>query len=724
MLDITPWHIESREGEDRSYLESVFSQGNGYMGVRGYRPDQRGKHPAWRSTFLAGFYEYIRPGITDLVNQPDFSALQFTLNGTDSEELEISDLRQRLDMRLGLVAWEYTLTGPNSCRTQVRQERFLSMADRHMAAIRLTLAPVNWSGEATVYGGIDGDVVNLPISDDQLTENVEFTRLWERVTPETLPSGGILTAVTGVSHRKSVLGYLLCGEGECHTRTSERGVATEIRAALSMGKAWSCEKYVAVACYRDKAPEDIVRDRLFSLQGNDFSQLLAQSTQVWDQIWRDADIQIEGNGEWQGALRYNIFQLIQAMPYGDPHASIGARGLTHGRYKGCYFWDTEIFMLPFFAHVQPEAAKSLLEYRYNTLPDAIESAKRFSAKGARYSWMASDTGYEQCETWDTGCCEVHITADVAYAVSQYCTLTGDSVFLQNCGAEMLMETARYWVDRFNYSAKEDRYHLLFVKGPDEYCGVTVDDFYTVSLARDNLEQAAEAADRLEREAPAAWKKLLEKIQLRPEERDQWRDIAAKVVLCRDASSGVWRQDATFALLEPLDIRSCKEDCVPLYHKISFDRLQRYQVLKQPAVLMYMALRPDRFSQEEMEAAWEYYEPKTLHDSTLSFGIHALVAARLGSTTEAVRYFERSLFLDLRDVMKNTGREGIHTASLGATWQAAVLGFGGLTVRDGQLSAKEHLPNDIQEMRFHIVFQGKRYGVLLRKGEKEEIFLDT
>lgn len=723
MLDITPWCIEGREGEDRSFLESVFSQGNGYMGVRGYRPDRRGKHPAWRSTFLAGFYEYIRPGITDLVNQPDFSALQFSLNGTDSEKLAISDFRQRLDMRLGLVTWEYTLTSPNGSRTRVMQERFLSMADRHMAALRLTLTPIDWSGDAVVSGGIDGDVVNLPISDDQLTENVEFTRLWEKVTPEALSSGGFLTAVTGVSHRKSVLGYLLYGEGERRTRTSERGVATELRAVLSTGKPWSCEKYVAVACFRDEAPENIVRERLFALQGKDFGRLLAQSAQVWDAVWRDADIQLVGNDEWQGALRYNIFQLVQSMPYGDSHASVGARGLTHGRYKGCYFWDTEIFMLPFFAHVQPEAAKTLLEYRYNTLPDAIESAKRFSAKGARYSWMASDTGYEQCETWDTGCCEVHITADVAYAVRRYCTLTGDSAFLRACGAEMLMQTARYWADRFNYSAAEDRYHLLFVKGPDEYCGVTVDDFYTVSLARDNLEQAAEAADWLEQEFPAAWKTLSEKLRLRPEEREHWRDVAAKVVLCRDADSGVWRQDATFALLEPLDIPSCKDDCVPLYHKISFDRLQRYQVLKQPAVLMYMALRPDRFSQEEMEAAWDYYEPKTLHDSTLSFGIHALLAARLGRTAEAAQYFERSLFLDLRDVMKNTGREGIHAASLGATWQAAVLGFGGLTVQDGRLSVRERLPDAIREMRFHVFFQGRRYGVILRKDEIPEIFLD-
>lgn len=720
-LRITPWRIESLDPDDRSFRESIFSQGNGYMGTRGYRPDQRGAHPAWRSTFLAGFYEYVKPGITDLVNHPDFSGIQFRLNGTDSEAHTVSDFLQTLDLRCGLVTWAYILTDRAGNQTRVKQEKFLSMADRHLAAIRVSLTPVNWSGALELSGGIDARVENLPVSDDQLTENVEFVKMWSDVRTEPRPAGGQLTAQTRISHRQIAQSYLFSGKGSLKTEAADEWVTTTINARLSQGMTWVGEKRIAVASFRDGDAGEIVKEKSEELKDTTFDELLVESALAWEKIWKQADVQLIGNDEWQGAIRYNIFQLIQAMPYGDTHASIGARGLTHGRYKGCYFWDTEIFMLPFFAYTQPNAAKSLLQYRCHTLPDAVESAKRFSAKGARFSWMASDTGFEQCGTWDTGCCEIHITADIAHAVMQYVELTGDEAFLRDCGTELLLQTARYWVDRFNYVSVEDQYHLLFVKGPDEYCGVTCDDFYTVSMARDHLEQAAAAVKWMEKTYPEDWAVLAEKTGFQPEETEKWKDIAAKVVLRRRGE--LWKQDATFDLLEPLDIQAHKDDDAPLYHKIGFDRLQRYQVLKQPAVLMYMALCPEKFSKDEVEAAWNYYEPKTLHDSTLSFGIHALVAARLGYEEKAVHYLEKSLFLDLKNVMKNTAGEGIHTASLGATWQAMVLGFGGLSIRNGVLNVENRLPPGIEEMRYRVCHKGIPHQITIRKNQKPEIFVE-
>ena len=720
-LRITPWRIESLDPDDRSFRESIFSQGNGYMGTRGYRPDQRGAHPAWRSTFLAGFYEYVKPGITDLVNHPDFSGIQFRLNGTDSEAHTVSDFLQTLDLRCGLVTWAYILTDRAGNQTRVKQEKFLSMADRHLAAIRVSLTPVNWSGTLELSGGIDARVENLPVSDDQLTENVEFVKMWSDVRTEPRPAGGQLTAQTRISHRQIAQSYLFSGKGSLKTEAADEWVSTTINARLLQGMTWVGEKRIAVASFRDGDAGEIVKEKSEELKDKTFDELLAESVLAWEKIWKQADVQLIGNDEWQGAIRYNIFQLIQAMPYGDTHASIGARGLTHGRYKGCYFWDTEIFMLPFFAYTQPNAAKSLLQYRCHTLPDAVESAKRFSAKGARFSWMASDTGFEQCGTWDTGCCEIHITADIAHAVRQYVELTGDEAFLRDCGTELLLQTARYWVDRFNYVSAEDQYHLLFVKGPDEYCGVTCDDFYTVSMARDHLEQAAAAVKWMEKTYPEDWAVLAEKTGFQPEETEKWMDIAAKVVLRRRGE--LWKQDATFDLLEPLDIQAHKDDDAPLYHKIGFDRLQRYQVLKQPAVLMYMALCPEKFSKDEVEAAWNYYEPKTLHDSTLSFGIHALVAARLGYEEKAVHYLEKSLFLDLKNVMKNTAGEGIHTASLGATWQAMVLGFGGLSIRNGVLNVENRLPPGIEEMRYRVCHKGIPHQITIRKNQKPEIFVE-
>ena len=719
-----PWRIESHTPEDRSYRESIFSMGNGYMGTRGYRPDERGEHSAWRSTFLAGFYEYIKSGITDLVNHPDFSLMQFSLNGLDSEKHTVSEFTQALDMRSGLVTWDYILEDAAGHKTQVRQEKFLSMADRHVAALRISLTPLNWSGELEISGGIDASVENLPISDDQLTKNVEFAKIWSDITTVKLSNGGLLRAQTALSHRKIAQAFSMHGEGIMDTVQEDKGIAVVLRTHLTEGNEWICEKRVAVASFRDGDAEKIVREKAAELQNKSFDKLLEDSTEAWAKLWRASDVRITGNDEWQGAARYNIFQLMQAMPYGDSRASIGARGLTHGRYKGCYFWDTEIFMLPFFAYTQPNAAKTLLDYRYFTLPDAVKSAANFSAKGARYSWMSSDTGYEQCGSWDTGCCEIHITADIAHAIGQYASLTGDEAFMRDSGVEILLQTARYWVDRFNYSAAEDCYHLLFVKGPDEYCGVTTDDFYTVSLARDHLLLAADSVSMVREKFPEDWKALAEKTGFKPEETDKWREIAQKIVLRQDSSTMLWKQDATFDMLQPLDINAHKDDDEPVYHKISFDRLQRYQVLKQPAVLMYMALCPEKFSKEELEAAWNYYEPRTLHDSTLSFGIHALLAARLERKAEAVRYFEKSAFLDLKNVMRNTGNEGIHTASLGATWQALILGFGGLSIRSGVPVVENRLPDEIEEMSYCFSFKGITYRITVRKGQTPEIVQET
>lgn len=725
-INISPWHISCREADDaiRSYRESIFSQGNGYMGIRGYRPDEQGCHKAWRSTFLAGFFEYIRPGITDMVNQPDFSAAELCLDGMSASSMRMEEFCQTMSLRDGVVTWSFILENDRGGGTQVEIKRFLSMADKHLAGIHYRITPINCEETVSLLSGIDADVENLPIADNQMESNTQMLRLWKNAKHTNVPLGGALTVETKTSGRKVAMAYTLISDWKDAVEEEirrENYVGTKLSVHLNPGEAWQIDKLIAVASFRDtESPEDYVADKLTAVKHDGFDALLQENHKAWEAVWEDADVALTGNDVWQGAVRYNISQLIQATPEGDEHASIGARGLAHGRYKGCYFWDTEIFMLPFLRYTRPQAARSLLMYRFNTMQDALESAKRFSTKGARFSWMSSDTGFEQCETWDTGCCEIHITADIAYAIGKYIEQAGDEAFLREYGAELLIQTARYWVDRFSYCQAEDKYHLLFVKGPDEYCGVTTDDFYTVKMAAHNLLLAGEAVKRMGREYPEAWKALQNKLSFCPEEPSLWHEITEKTVLQFDEEKKLWMQDSTFAYLEPLDVSACKEGNIPLYHKFSFDRLQRYQVLKQPAVLMYMALRPEEFSEEEVRAAWNYYEPITLHDSTLSFGVHAMMAAKLGLREKAVAYFEKSMFLDLRNVMCNTGNEGIHTASLGATWQALILGFAGISVTNGKIKCTPHLPEQIQSMEFQIYHRGQRYRVHVGQGNSATI----
>ncbi|TAH75054.1 MAG: glycoside hydrolase family 65 protein [Anaerolineaceae bacterium] len=726
-LDITPWEIVAlgASNDIKDYCESIFSQGNGYMGVRGYSPIGRKNNNAERTTFISGFFEYIRPGITDMVNQPDFAASKIFINGTDINEMSVADYKQVLNMKDGTVLWSYTVLDKENRRTQIRIIRFLSMGNKHTAAIRFEVFPENHNSSIILETGIDGNVINLPIADNQLSDNTQFVNMWGKINSSSIGKKGSITAETIYSNRITTMEYYINIPKEykavIEADTKDNYTGSIIKFSGMQGNRYVIDKLISVANYRDgENIGDIAQNHLEQCIKFGFDGMLVESKKVWQRIWEHSDVKVESSQELQGAIRYNIFQLIQSDPSDDPYASIGARGLMHGRYKGCYFWDTEIFMLPLFLNTNPEAARNLLLYRYNTLEDAMESAKRFSLKGARYSWMSSDTGFEQCETWDTGCCEIHITADIVYAIGRYIEQTGDINFLKDYASEIYIQTARYWKERFTYDEQKDCYNLIHVKGPDEYCGVTINNFYTVKMALHNLTLALDSIKLMEKEFPEKWESLREKTQLVKDETKKWQDIIDKAVTYYDKDRELWIQDPIFEGLEPIDIGAYKDDNIPLYHKLSYDRLQRYQVLKQPDVLMYMALFPEEMPRNQMLAAWNYYEPKTLHDSTLSFGIHALIAARLGLRKEAWRYFNKSIFLDLKNLMSNTAKEGIHTAALGASWQALIFGFAGVWINSQGISCEPNLPEDIQSMQFKICYKSAIYELIIKYGKKPEI----
>lgn len=722
---IKPWCIVTEDSSSASqeFYESIFCQGNGYMGVRGFSPEGVKKNQYDRCTFLAGFFEFIKPGITDMVNTPDFFATHICFNGKDINQLSINEgsSHQELNMHNGLFKRSMEFKDSKGYITKVVMERFLSISDVHVAALRYRITPINYSGTLSFETGIDGDTVNRPIADNQASSNDDTVLLWKDIEVTSEGMRGSLSQKTKFSEREIADAYVL------HTNWFESGSISpiiksqyaggSIETGMNKGNTYIIDKFISVYCYRDTNEKLLETANLSACRAEQkgFEQLLKENEECWKEKWFVADVEVEGSEEIQGAIRYNIFQLIQTNAENDPKVSIGARGIMHGRYKGCYFWDTEIFMLPFFIYTNPKAAKNLLMYRYNTLKDAITSSGYFSLEGARYSWMCSDTGFEQCETWDTGCCEIHITADVAYAIASYGKATGDMDFMKNFGYEIYLQTARYWVSRITYDEAENIYNMLFVKGPDEYCGVTSNNTYTNWLVIENLKQAVNAVEYLKQEMPEQWQVLKEKINFIEDEAVKWLDIIKKIKVNFDKEKDLYIQDDLFMKSEPLNISDYKLDDAPLYHKLSFDRLQRYRVLKQADVIMLMLLYPEEFTVKQKIAAWEFYEPLTLHDSTLSFGVHAEMAAQLGDKKKAEYYFLKSLYLDLNNIMNNTATEGIHTASLGATWQALVMGFGGLRVReDGLQLVKPMLPKPLQKMSFRVIYQGDRYLATITK----------
>jgi kojibiose phosphorylase len=707
MIQYEPWKIRCEGREDPKFLESIFSQSNGYLGSRcSFFMD--GAKAYERCNYLAGGFDYISPGVTDMVNLPDLFHLQFSL-GTG----EYQSFSQSLDMRNGLFERKSVWKDTKGRETQIDISRFISMDNKHVSALSLELTALNYSGNAAILMGIDGKTMNLPVDDDQTKENLDTVSMLSVSETETGEDYCFLKADSKATSRLHVAmtACIFQSLGTVKDASMPDCPAKELNIPLVEGEMVRIEKILYT--------EAVLADSETFLHGGkelrphvinrSFAELLKDSEGAWKSRWDQADIELtqkENDSTIQSALRYNLFQLIQNRPWEDPTVSIGARGLTHGRYKGCCFWDTDIFLLPFYLYTDPRAARNLILFRLNTLPDAKKNAKTLNLPGARYPWMCAIGGIEQCQSWDIGRCEIHITADVAYAVENYLKISGDKT-LDSQSAQLYVETARYWAGRFSYDQRKDVYNLLFVKGPDEYCGVSGNNAYTVLLARHNLRLALQAVERKEAEACVS-------------EMEKWRDIIEKSRIEYDSDRNLYIQDDNFLRLEAFQGQKAG-DGGAAYHQYDFDWLQRYQVLKQADLVLLMVLRPEWFTDREQKAIWDFYEPLTLHDSSLSFGIHAWAAAYLGLEQKACEYFDKSLFLDLENRMKNTGREGIHLAAAGATWQAVVFGFAGLALGNGgkpELSPR--IPGDWERLSFHFYIKGKRYlAVIDEKGGKIE-----
>lgn len=701
MIQYEPWKIRCEGRENPKFLESIFSQANGYLGSRcAFFMD--GAKAYERCNYLAGGFEYISPGVTDMVNLPDLFHFQLSL-GTG----EYRSFSQSLDMKNGLFERKAVWEDREGRKTQIEISRFISMDNKHVSALSLELTALNYSGNVAVIMGIDGNTVNLPVDDDQTKENLDTVSLLSVSEMEIGEDYCFLKADSKVSGRMNVAvtARIVQSCGTAKDASVTDCPAKELNIPLQEGETVRIEKILYTEAYLQDQ-EIVSQDSETSIKGGQdlrpriinqsFAKLLEDSERAWKYRWDQADIQVTQKGNdvsIQSALRFNLFQLMQNCPYNDPTVSIGARGLTHGRYKGCCFWDTDIFLFPFYLYTDPQAARNLTLFRLNTLPDAKKNAEALNLPGARYPWMCAIGGIEQCQSWDIGRCEIHITADVAYAVENYLTVSGDET-LESQSAQLYVETARYWTGRFSYDQRNDIYNLLFVKGPDEYCGVSGNNAYTVLLARHNLRLALQAVQKNEAKASVS-------------EMEKWRDIIEKSRIEYDPDKDLYIQDDNFLRLEPFPGQKAGDGSAA-YHQYDFDWLQRYQVLKQADLVLLMVLKPEWFAKQEQKAIWEFYEPLTLHDSSLSFGIHAWAASNLGLEQKASEYFDKSLFLDLENRMKNTEREGIHLAAVGATWQAVIFGFAGLALDNGKPELSPKLPKDWERLSFHFNVKGKRY----------------
>lgn len=722
---MNPWLIEEKRytPKDELFRETVFTLANGYMATRGTLEEGHAV-PEVRSyfgTYVAGIFDKYSKNYQAIVNLPDFFASTLAVSGETMKMNagKVADYRRVLDMKEGTLSRCLTWTNSRGQSTAVAITRFISKADPHLAVLRYRLTPLNYSGEVTLESVLDSRVTNIDfhISGYQLRDE-KYHFIDERVDTSALPRGGSMTVRTRTTK------HAICEAFQVQSFTEGRAVASRsttcrdartlahtCRLKVARGRVYDLVKTVAVYTSNDglKNLTAAATAKVKAAETAGYEKLLAAHTAAWHKAWETSDIAIAGNARDEQAVRFNLYHVIQMGNKENPRVNIGSRGLTSEMHYGNCFWDTELFIMPFFIYADPETARALVKYRYLTLETAREKAKKLWFKGAMYPWMSSWPGHEQADYWEYANIAVHIVSDVAYGLMHYYKATGDTRFMLDCGLEMLIETARFWASRVDWNERRNGYAINLVKGPNEYA-ITNNNTYTNWSARWNLEAAVEILSWAKRRHPRELAKVARKVKLSAQEPKDWAKIAAKIVINHDAKRDLYIEDDTFLDKPTVDLKKLKPGkAISTEMGWTWDTIIRHRVVKQADVLLLMYLHRDGFSRKQLQRAWDFYEPLTLHDSSLSYNTHCIVASELGEMKKSYEYFQQTVRLDLDDVMANVFL-GIHSANAGGAWQCVANGFCGMRVTADGVSFTPHLPPSWREVTFRFFYQGHRFKV--------------
>ncbi|MCC7105969.1 MAG: glycoside hydrolase family 65 protein [Chloroflexi bacterium] len=684
-------------------VEARFAVSNGFLGVRASL-----EQPTTASrprTFIAGLFNVDPEGSGPpfLAPGPDWVRIAPRIDGETpslSSEQTLS-FKRTLDLRRGLLLSEWTCRGAAGPGFRLQTLRLVSLAHRGLA-IQLARLDVFQDTAVTLEAWLEPPepgLVALPVQAP--------LHLWR-----TRDGLGQLAVASVMDCR--VGGRSLASQADANgLRRTWHGPAGPRRSALF-------QRTVAFARgSAGHAPTDAAIGSLKAARRAGARGRLAAHVHAWERRWAASDVVVEGDEASQRALRFALYHLNSAADPDDERVSIGARALTGDAYQGHVFWDTEIFLLPFYSLTWPRAARAMLMYRYHTLPAAREKAARLGYRGALFAWESAATGAEVTPTQAIGpdgqvipircgIDEQHISADVAYAVWQYWQATGDGAFLRQAGAEIILETARFWASRATLE-DDGRFHIRGVIGPDEYHEGVDDNAYTNVMAQWNLERGLEVAQLPRRRWPRRWAELRAQLQLTDGELSHWRAVAQGLATDRVDGPEVLEQFAGFSGLEAVDLTAYVDRAVPMDVLLGRERTSRSQVIKQADVLMLLALLPERFNPAEAMASFRYYEPRCGHGSSLSPAVHALVAARLGLLDRAMAYVHQASAIDLSDGRGNAAH-GIHIGAQGGLWQAAVFGFAGMRLDSDRLRFDPRLPPEWAALRFSVQWRQRALGI--------------
>lgn len=740
LLSDKSWLVEEHDFEVKKLnaLETIFTVGNGYLGTRGNL--EEGNASGWRGTYINGVFDHHQSFVVDLINAPDWTCINVRVNGEklSLETSEVISHYRALDMKNGFLYRETKFKDSKGRVTNYESIRYANMSNIHNMEMSFRITPENYDGTIAIESAIDATTYNLDV-EPALKEKKTFDsdikwNKWARsihtdhVETSAIESGIYLEVKT--KERAHSIGYasalrLLNDFFSISQRMDFKYASEEIQVAVKKGVPVELVKSVVIYTSRDQMDRAVKQNC-----SADIAKIISTTPEKnyelhvkeWQNKWQDCSVVIKGDAKAEHAMKFNIYHLLITANPADPYANIGAKSLSGEGYKGHVFWDTEIFLLPFYALTQPETARSLMMYRFNTKEGARDYAKAGDYKGIRYPWESADTGHEVTPPWTsdgkiriwTAEREQHITAAVVFGMVYYHTVSGDDQFMIDFGAEVLFETARFWESRLEYNKEADRYELTEVEGPDEFHELVNNSVYTNALTKWSLEQTVNNYKWLEETHPEKLKSISKSIQLEEHEIIRWAELAKKIYIPFDEQKQLVEQFENYFELEDIPITEWTENGMPKYPAgYHHDNCQETMLLKQPDVLMLMYVLPDMFSDEVKRANYAFYEPKTMHTSSLSPSIHSIMGVETDHYEKALQYFERSLYVDLIDNQGNTN-DGMHIASCGGSWQALVCGFGGLRVKEEKMTFKPWLPPKWEAIYFKLKWKGDDLKVTLNQ----------
>ncbi len=739
----------------------MFTIGNGYFGTRG--AFEEGYPEATPATLLEGVFDKIDIGKEELANVPDWLPIKLFVNGERFRlnEGKVLSYYRALDMRRAVLRREVHWQSPAGLLLRVATERFASLHDAHVGAIRysvtidddqpvakepvkivlsasLNLAVGNydlmhWESVAQYY---DGEIAWLHSqtrkSRIQLAQTMTFScarcdihkELIRSDTSPMLRFYGMLAPGETLTAEKVVVMYT--------SRDVEDPLATALeqhrRILLANTEASGAANGTRVenGGHYTLHVEGITSEQSCE-QTRVYDMLLADHQKAWEEYWNISDVLIEGDEKAQLAIRYNLYQLRISDPAHDSHYSIAAKGLTGFGYRGHIFHDTEIFMLPYFTFVHPELARNLLLYRYYLLPGARAKAHLNGYEGAQFPWESTLDGNEATpgaivhpESGEliavlNGSLELHITSSIAYAFWHYWEVTGDDEFMRQYGAELLLDTALFWASRVTYNTKSDEYEINNVIGPDEWHEHVNNNAFTNVMARWNISAALDTLAWLTGVDAARAQELQQELHIDQQKLQHWRDVVARMRIPQDKQSGLFEQFDGFFQLDHFDQEKYRGRKTSYQGLLGVSVVGRYQIVKQADVLMLLTVLRQHYDLETRRVNWDYYYPITDHDygSSLTPALHVILACELGQADAAYELFMKGALVDLEDQRGNSG-EGIHDACSGAVWQAAIMGFAGLRFEADGYTTNPNWPDGWTRLAFKCCHKGQLVEIDLRR----------